>query len=173
MFSINPITDEDLKSDFSCGVEPLDRFFFDHALPNHQRHFGNTFVLRQDEGAPKVVGYYTLTMATVERDAALPRVLRQNAPKLHGAALLGRLAVDKRAQGQMRGKRMLLDAFEKCLHASELLGCSGIFTEAKDESASQFYKKHGFKPLDGATSWPLPMFIHIKTVAQLVRAVPK
>ncbi|WP_420810055.1 GNAT family N-acetyltransferase [Corallococcus macrosporus] len=111
-------------------------------------------------------------MATVERGPGLPRDLRQNAPGSFGAALLGRLAVDRRAQGQMHGARMLLDAFEKCLSAS-VVGCAGVITDAKDENAFRFYKKHGFHPLQPTgvpESWPSRMFIPLKTVAEAVRA---
>lgn len=69
------------------------------------------------------------------------------------AALIGRLAVDDRARGRGCGERLLVDALQRVVDASELLGCLGIIVDAKDEDAERFYVKYDFITLH-SEGWP-------------------
>lgn len=77
-------------------------------------------------------------------------------------ALIGRLAVDQRAQGRRLGETLLLDALHRVVDAARLLACLGIIVDAKDADAATFYSKYDFVALteDG---WPRRMFLHIAT----------
>lgn len=78
-------------------------------------------------------------------------------------ALIGRLAVDKRAQGRGIGEALLVDALRNVLDAANLVGCMGVVVDAKDERAEAFYARYGFAPL-ATGPWPRRMFLPITTV---------
>ena len=63
--------------------------------------------------------------------------------------LLGRLAVDKTAQGQGLGQYLLIDALRRVAHISEQIGVRAVEVDALDDQARQFYLKFGFVPLLG------------------------
>ncbi len=41
-------------------------------------------------------------------------------------ALIGRLAVDERAQGRRLGEKLLIEALRRIVDAAEILGCIGV-----------------------------------------------
>ena len=53
-------------SAFDCGVPSLNDYLNKFALQNHANRSAKTFVALREN---KVVGYYTLAMATAERDS--------------------------------------------------------------------------------------------------------
>ncbi|AKU93186.1 Acetyltransferase [Vulgatibacter incomptus] len=77
-------------------------------------------------------------------------------------ALIGRLAVDQRAQGRRVGERLLLDALRRIVDASAILGCIGVVVDAKTEDAARFYSKYDFVSMS-KVSWPRRMFLPIGT----------
>jgi GNAT superfamily N-acetyltransferase len=95
-----------------------------------------------------VVGYYTLTNATIQL-AQLPQDVAKKLahyPVL-GAVLIGRLAVDQRHQGKGIGTLLLHDAFMRCLEVAEISGWNAIVVDPKDDAARRFYEHHDFSPL--------------------------
>ncbi len=143
----DPICAADAEVEFDCGSPELNAFFARHAFENARRGIGKTFVLRRAGGEPDlplVVGFYTLSMASLEQ-TVLPRRLRENLPRYPlPVALLGRLAVDTRAKGRGFGELLIGDAFVRVLTAAESVGCFGIIVDAKDERAAAFYERFGF-----------------------------
>lgn len=77
-------------------------------------------------------------------------------------ALIGRLAIDTRAQGRRFGEALLLDALARVVDAAGIVGCTGIIVDAKDEGAEQFYAKYDFVAVSAET-WPHRMFLAIAT----------
>ncbi len=66
----SPVTPEDATSAFTCGEAATDSFFARHAVENHEKGIGTTFVLRgADEGDPPVLAFYTLSMSAVPAKA--------------------------------------------------------------------------------------------------------
>ena len=68
--STRRIIDADPPSGFRSGVQALDDYFQRHALPNDRVGIGRTYVMEavaEDlaAGLPTVVGFYTLSMASV------------------------------------------------------------------------------------------------------------
>jgi GNAT superfamily N-acetyltransferase len=163
--STRRIADADLSCGFRSGVHSLDDYFHRHALPNDQAGIGRAYVLeaRAEEiaaGLPTVVGFYTLSMAAVV--SGLGSVTGQKLPRYPmPVALIGRLAVDERARGRRLGEALLLDALERVVSASEIIGCLGIIVDAKDEDAARFYEKYDFVTLV-ASEWPRRMFLPIQ-----------
>lgn len=62
--------------------------------------------------------------------------------------LLARLAVDQKHEGQGNATRMLIEALERALRASQAIGAVAVEVHAKDEDARRFYTKFGFRNLD-------------------------
>ena len=156
----------DAASGFACGKHPLDDYFRRHAVPNDRANIGRAYVRRRGEhdppGLPDVLGFYTLSMAQVE-PASVSTVLAAKLPKYPiPVALIGRLAVDARAQGRRLGESLLIDALRRVVEAAAIVACTGIIVDAKDEDAERFYAKYDFVTVS-AEHWPHRMFLPIST----------
>jgi len=169
-FLTRPIEPGDLGQGFDCGVVELNDFFERHALSNHERGIGKTFVLAGDE-PPGIRGFYTLSITTIAA-AELPRRMRQRLPRYPiPCALIGRLAVDKGAQGKQWGLRLLLDALSRLVLAGEQVGGFAVVVDAKAEATQAFYERFGFIVLESAAAYPRRMLINMERVrAALVQA---
>lgn len=164
------IKPDDKDSGFECGVKALDDYFLKHAHTNHEADVGRAYVLEAstseiESGLPTVLGFYTLSMASViSKDAA--SVLGKKLPRYPmPAALIGRLAVDHRAQGNRLGEKLLADALERVYQASEIIACIGVIVDAKDSGAEHFYSKYDFVSLEAST-WPRRMFLPLETIRE-------
>ncbi len=161
------IAEEDATAGFDCGAPELNAFFTRRAFKNDRRGIGKTFVLRRKEGErelPAVIGFYTLSMGGLE-GGRLPRKLREDLPKYPlPVALIGRLAVDRRAKGRGFGDVLIGDAFTRVLMASETIGCFGVIVDAKDKNAEGFYRRLGFLSLGEVGKYPRRMFLELPAV---------
>lgn len=159
----HPIRATDVQGGFSCGEPALNDFFLRHALANHERGIGSTFVLHAPTDDAIVLGYYTLSMASVEAKK-VSKALRGQLPRYPlPVALLGRLAVQVSAQGQRVGRRLLIDALRRAHLAARQIGCVGVLVDAKNERAERFYLPFGFVPIEVAT-WPHRLFLPMATL---------
>jgi len=118
---INP---DDPVDDFDCGVHALNDFLARHALKNSERENspGKTWLLHRADsdpaGLPEVLGFVTLSMSNVASDK-VASVLEGRLPRYPApVALLGRFAIDRRAQGRMLGRVLLREAFLHVLEAA-------------------------------------------------------
>lgn len=160
----SPIEPADAKAGFSCGRHALDDYFARHAVANDAAGIGRVYVLRRTEGdetaLAAVLGFYTLSMALAE-SAAVAEVLAKKLPKYPMlVALIGRLAIDRRAQRRRLGEKLLVDALRRVVDAASIVGCMGVIVDAKDEEAERFYEKYDFTPVT-VTGWPRRMFLPI------------
>ena len=89
--------------------------------------------------------------------SSLPEASRKRLPK-HPVpiARMGRLAVEKTAQGQGLGKLLLVDAMLRVRAAAASVGVYALLVDAKDAGAKAFYKKYGFMELPDE---PLCLFL--------------
>lgn len=97
------------RSGFDGGVAPLDKYIRTQSGQDARKNMAAPFVLvLADE---TIAGYYTLS-ATSVRLAELPEPVVRKLPRYSfvPAALLGRLAVDRRQQGKGYGRLLLADA---------------------------------------------------------------
>jgi GNAT superfamily N-acetyltransferase len=135
-------------------VPSLDQWLRLRAWPNAGRHFSRVFVLAgADE---EIIGYYALATATVIREH-LPGALRRNAPDPIPAVVIGRLAVDRRWQGQGQAANLLRDALDRCRRALCDVGFAVIVVTPVDATAQSFWEHWGFTPVPGdAPSLYLP-----------------
>ena len=90
-----------------------------------------------------VVGFDCLATGAVVRDDA-PKPMQRNMPDPIPVMVLGRLAVDRRYQGQGIGKALLRDAMLRVLQAAEIVGVKAILVHAPSDEAKRFYLAHGF-----------------------------
>jgi GNAT superfamily N-acetyltransferase len=135
-----PLVREHDRSDFDCGEPSLNAWLQNRAWQNEQSGPSRTYVICAD---PSVIGYYSLSAGALLRDAA-PKRLQRNAPDPIPVVLLGRLAVDRRHQGQGIGKALLQDAILRVLQAAQIIGVSILVVEAISVEAKRFYVEYGF-----------------------------
>lgn len=137
------VSPDDNTAQFDSGEHSLDVYLQQRALANHIADYAKCRVSIDESGT--VVGYYTLSAIAVER-SDLPGRARRNAPDPIPAVLLGRLAVDRKAQGHGLGKALLRDAILTTLEASAQIGVRVLLVHALHAGAAAFYGAYGFKP---------------------------
>ena len=145
-FRIVPLGKQD-RSAFTCGVEPLDRYFRQQVSQDIRRRVAACYVALE-RGTDRIVGYFTLSGRHVVLDQ-LPEALVRRLPRYPSvpAVLLGRLAVTADFQGQGLGGALLADAALRSLEAG--IAAYALLVEAKDDRGEAFYRHHGFIPLGG------------------------
>lgn len=147
------------RSGFDCGHDVLNRYLTTQATQDVRRNFAQTYVLVQHNR--NVIGYYTLSASMIEH-AHLPVAAREKLPRYPiPAALIGRLAVDKRYQRQGLARKLLGDALHRAVAMSKTIGIHAVVVDAKDVAVAAFYDKFGFIPLSDSS---LHMYLPIKTV---------
>lgn len=91
------------------------------------------------------MGYYALAAGAVAHGDATGSV-RRNMPDPIPVLVLGRLAVDHRAQGIKLGASLLRDAVLRATAVAENVGVRALLVHAIHERARQFYLAFGFQP---------------------------
>lgn len=141
--SVEPLTGKHDVGRFDCGVhESLNDWLKRYALINQANESTKTYVVHRDS---VVVGYYSISAGSVEKQEATPRVARGLANHPVPVAVLTRLAIDKGEQGQGLGKALLKDALLRIRQAASIIGIRAVLVHAIDESAREFYKKFDFE----------------------------
>lgn len=134
---------------FDSGNEMLDRWLVRYAGQSERRDAARTFVATASGGT--VVAYYTLVAGEIAHaDATGPVRSGMSRHFPIPAALLARLAVDKRHQGHGLGAAVLSDALRRVSVAAEQVAVRAVVVHAFDENAVTFYERFGFRAL-GAT----------------------
>lgn len=112
-----------------------------------------------ETGTDKIAGYYTLS-ATSVRANDLPTDILKRLPRypILPAALIGRLAIDRRFQRRGLGSTMLADAALRVINGDTK--AFALVVEAKDEESAAFYRHQGFHPF---VSRPLAFFLPLET----------
>ena len=130
---------------FDCGNAALNEFVIKYALANTSAGMARTYVTVPIE-RPVVVGYFSIAAGSVERARVPERVAKGTPQHSIPVALLARLAVDLRFQGQGIGPGMLKHALLKILEASRVIAIRAVLVHAKNQRAAGFYAKYGFVP---------------------------
>lgn len=134
---------------FACGEESLDRWLQRYAGQGERRDSTRTFVMADMRAT--VRGYYTLVAGQIEHDQAT-EVVRKGLSRHFPVpvAILARLAVDTRSQGQGLGARLLNDALERVCRAAQEVAVRAVVVHAINEKAAAFYARFGFRSLSSA-----------------------
>jgi GNAT superfamily N-acetyltransferase len=135
---------------FSCGVESLDQWLKRFARTNQRSDLTTTYVVHRKN---RVVGYYSLTAGSVNREDATARVAK-GAPNMPwrrsarpiGVVLLARLAVDEAEKGAGLGRALLKDALLRAASAADIIAVRAVLVHALNEDARRFYVRFDFEP---------------------------
>ncbi len=138
-----PLERRDVRNGFHCGVASLDTWLLEHAPGADTAGSARSYVLVDEED--RVVGYYALTVASLEREEATGRAARGMPRHPIPAMLLARLAVDESAQGEGVGAMLLADAMQRTLLVAEETGIRLLLVHAVDDAARSFYLRYGFE----------------------------
>jgi ribosomal protein S18 acetylase RimI-like enzyme len=120
---------------------------------------------------PQVVAYYAWCMASVAI-ADLPERLRRGAGRYpQPIALLARLGVDERHEGQGLGAALLLDVITRIASLSEAIGCRGLLVHAESEQARSFYE-HLIPEFKRSPTDPLHLLLLVKDIRRTLGSPP-
>ena len=109
---------------FRCRSEEQTAWLVEVAKQAHGTGTTRLFVVTEVD-QPHVVAYYAWCMASM---ASQP------------IALLARLGVDERHEGQGLGAALLLDVITRVGSLSNAIGCLGLLVHAESEQARSFYE---------------------------------
>jgi GNAT superfamily N-acetyltransferase len=154
---LGPLDDGHDRTVFDCGTPALNLYLRNYALQNQKRGIVRNYVTTHADDKV-IVAYYSLVCAAISQKLLPAKVAKGLGKYDIPVMLLARLAVDHREQGKGLGKALLKDAILRTMQAVEIAGLKLLLVHAKDEAATDFYRKHGFEPvLDD----PLKLFLPV------------
>ena len=139
---LEPLTGSHDVEGFDCGVTALNHYLTRQAIRDHEADKAQTMVA-VDGG--RVVAYFSLDAASIERQTATARAARGQGSHPVPAVLLARFAVDQPLQGQGLGRAMLLEALARSAQAADTIGARIVLVHAKNERVRGFYEHFGFE----------------------------
>lgn len=140
--SPRPLDAGHVVADFSSGEPVLDDWLKRRALANQVSGASRVFVVVDER--QQVMGYYALAAGAVAHQAA-PGAVRRNMPDPIPVLVLGRLAVDRRAQGVQLGAALLQDAVKRAGAVASNAGVRALLVHALNDHARDFYLHYGFQ----------------------------
>lgn len=166
-YHIEPLDKSHARESFRCGHAALDRYLQQQARQDVLNQVAAVFVA-VEPSSRQVVGYHTLSASTVNVAEVPPDIAKRlpRYPQLP-VTLLGRLAVDERFRGKGLGQFLLMDALHRSQQAAAGIAAMAVVVDAKDETASAFYQRYGFAPLNARAG---RLFLPMKTIATLFQA---
>jgi GNAT superfamily N-acetyltransferase len=122
---------------------------------------------RPERGGTSILGYYTLSSYGGDI-GEFPADVAKKLPRypLIPATLLGRLAVDRRYQGQGIGEFLLMDGLHRVLMQSAEIAAAAVVVDAIDAGAVTFYQHFGFVAFPSMAG---RLFLPMKAVSGLFR----
>ena len=152
---------------FHCRSEEQTTWLVEVARQAHGTGTTRVFVVTEVD-QPQVVAYYAWCMASVAM-ADLPERLRRGAGRYpQPIALLARLGVDQRHEGQGLGAALLLDVITRVASLSAAIGCRGLLVHAESEQARSFYE-HLIPEFERSPSDPLHLLLLLKDIRRTLR----
>ncbi len=134
------------RSNFDCGLPPLNEWLTNRAGQFDRRDLSRTYVATRLEES-NVLGFYSISSHRVVYDDLLPEQSKGLPAIDVPVVLLGRLAVCKSVQGLGLGATLLVDALRRASQISEQVGIRAVEVDAINDEARQFYIKFGFRSL--------------------------
>lgn len=145
---------------FDCGDDRLKQFLHRHARQSHEKGEEKTY-LAVSNNNQKVLGYYSLSPASIAYERA-PEVIKRGLARHEVPVFrLGRLAVDISVPGKGLGGQLLLAAGRSCLLVATQAGGVSFMIDAKSEQVAYWYASYGAVPLLDA---PFSLFLPFKTI---------
>ncbi len=165
-----PIAKRHDRAGFDCGDAGLNEFLQRHARKSHEKGGAKTFLAIDDAEATKILGFYSLSPASIAYERTPEIVKRGLARHEVPVFRLGRLAVDISAQGQGLGGQLLLAAGRRCLYVATEAGGVALLIDAKNDRVAKWYASYGAMPLLDA---PLSLLLPFKTIHSALAAAGK
>jgi len=140
---IRRLEESDQTAVFDCGDAPLNNYLNKYAWVNQEKSsIGVTYVAVEEAVPRRVLGYFTIAISSVPREA-FPKKHVRGLPNYDlQLILLGRLAVDLRFAGKGIGHALISEAFRINLRVSGEVGCRCIVTDAYRDRVS-WYARYG------------------------------
>ena len=162
-----PIGNKHGREAFDCGEPVLNEFLQRYARQSHEKGGAKTFLAIDDADNRTILGYYSLSPASIAY-ARTPELIRRGLAHYDVPAFrLARLAVDLQVQGQGLGGQLLMSAGKRCLLASAEVGGVALLIDAKNARAAAWYASYGALPLLDA---PLSLLLSLATVQASLKA---
>lgn len=155
------------RKTFDCGEPELNSYLQRYARQNHESGGAKCFVTVDRFDPDRVLGFYTLSPASLIYSHA-PAIVRRGLARYDIPVFrLGRLAVDRTVQGHGLGGKLLLAAGERALLVAEHVGGVALLIDAKNDRAAAWYASFGAVPLEDA---PLTLLLPLKTIEAAILA---
>lgn len=122
-------------------------------------------MLIDSEQPSAIIGYLSLTLCEIRAENLPERWVKKYPQKVPGIKL-ARLAVERKWQRQGIGEILMVEAMKKAFVVAETAGGIGLFVDAKDEKAKNYYSRYGFESLENAE---LEMFLPLSTLEPLIK----
>jgi GNAT superfamily N-acetyltransferase len=148
------------RAGFDCGSRELNGWLKQIARQHQDKGLSKTFVAIREELPTCICGYYALTLTELE-NRHLPKAWRKKLPRRIPGVRLGRLAVDKKYQRKGLGELLLVDAMIRAQRIYSEAGGIGLFVDAVDEQAADYYRRFGF---DASPDNPMLLFLPARVV---------
>ncbi len=140
---LHPLTGSHDRKAFDCGRQELNGWLRQVARQHQDKGLSKTFVATREEAPTRICAYYSLTLAELENQH-LPEAGRRKLPRRIPGVRLGRLAVDLQYQSKGLGELLLVDALTRVQRICAQAGGIGLFVDAIDERAANYYRRFGF-----------------------------
>jgi GNAT superfamily N-acetyltransferase len=150
---------------FYCGKPALDTWLHHHAFQAERSKSARTYVLCLESN---VIAYYSLVVGEIP-NATVSRLTKGLSRHAVPIIKLARLAIDSRYKGRGLGRLLLMDALQRALQVSIIIGARAVVVDPLDQEADSFYKRFGFEMLDQKTGSPMgSRFILVKDLEKLL-----
>jgi ribosomal protein S18 acetylase RimI-like enzyme len=152
------------RNSFDCNSEALNKYLRQTARQHNQKGISRTFVLVDTKQSKVIIGFFTLSLCEV-RSEKLTEVIARKYLLIVPGVRLARLAVDKYYQHQGIGEILIIEAMKRAIVIADNGGGIGLFVDAKDEKARNYYSRYGFVSLKDNV---LEMFLPLSTVREIL-----
>jgi ribosomal protein S18 acetylase RimI-like enzyme len=141
-FRIEALTPAHDRTNFSCGVAPLDQYLRERVSQDIKRRISHCFVALDERSA--IAGYYTFAATSLPL-TELPADVAKRLPRypIVPAGLIGRLAVAQEFRGRRLGGALVMDAAMRAARSDPAI--FALVVDAKNASAIAFYERLGFQ----------------------------
>lgn len=157
------------RAAFDCGDDDLNAYLKRYARQNHDSGGAKCFIAAPRGNPAQILGFYTLSPASLEF-ARAPSVATRGLGRYDVPVYrLGRLGVDRSAQGRGLGGCLLLRAAARCMKVAQEAGGVALLIDAKNDRVAQWYESHGAARQNDA---PLSLVLPFAVVAKALKAVP-
>jgi GNAT superfamily N-acetyltransferase len=137
------------RKSFDCGNAEINDFLQRYARQSHEQGGAKTFLAVGDDDPKRILGFYSLTPASLAYGRVPPSLLKGLARHEVPGFRLARLATHVGLQGQGLGGQLLAAAAKRCLMAAIEVGGVILIIDAKNDRAAQWYASYGAIPLLG------------------------